>query len=57
MRMRVFSAPTIIRTVLGAWRLVVPGAAVGGDNKAIQRPDFTPRPTALAAALLMDGVR
>ncbi len=53
MRMRVFSAPTIIRTVLGAWRQAVlqAGDATRG------RHTFKPTPTALVAALLMDGVR
>lgn len=52
MRMRVFSAPTIIRQVLGAWREVVKPA-----KKRSPWPNFTPRQTALAAALLMGGVR
>lgn len=50
MRMRVFSAPTIIRTALGAWHTAV-------SNDKPKRPSLTPRPTAFAAALLMDGVR
>lgn len=50
MRMRVFSAPTVIRTVLVAWRQVA-------RKTKLRQPDMKPTPTALAAALLMDGMR
>lgn len=47
MRMRVFSAPTIIRQVLGAWR----SAVLHAGDAPRGRPDIKPTPTALAAAL------